>query len=112
MQGTMAKFSFRDIVRMTILREGFFSGFYKGGLTSLFGIVIYKGVGFTMFEMMKSLNQEKLNKSLNFLHFSSGAVAGFIGQFVSYPIEVAKRRMQVAGSFTTEIPTQRSSSFS
>lgn len=109
MQGLMAKHSLRDIIRLTYSREGLFSGFYKGGLTSLLGIVIYKGVGFTVYEFMKKLNKDRLSESLNSLHFSSGAVAGFVGQFVSYPIEVAKRRMQVAGSFTSDKPTTNSS---
>lgn len=109
MQGSMAKYSLRDIVRLTYHKEGFLSGFYKGGLTSLLGIVIYKGVGFTVYEFMKKLNQDTLANSLNALHFSSGAIAGFVGQFVSYPIEVTKRRMQVSGSFTSDVPTTRTS---
>ena len=105
LQGKMSSLPLRDIIKQTILKEGGVVAFYKGGMTAMMGIVIYKGVGFTCFEFLKNHNKDKLLNSINFLHFSSGALAGFIGQLVSYPIEVAKRRMQVKGSFMSDHPT-------
>ena len=111
MQGKMAKLKLSEIVRNTAKSEGGIRGFYKGGFTAMLGIVIYKGVGFTAYEFLKSANRERLLDSINFLHFSSGAIAGFFGQLVSYPIEVTKRRMQVIGSFESRAPTSSNSSF-
>ncbi len=116
MQGPLAKLSLVEIIRGTFRSEGRFSGLYKGGLASVLGTIVYKGVGFSIYELLKSSNKARLEKSLNLLHFSSGALAGFIGQFgrlfsvVSYPIEVAKRKMQVSGSFVSDKPTSSTSS--
>lgn len=104
MQGKMSKFNLSEIVKYTIQKEGGISAFYKGGLASVLGVIVYKGVGFTMYEAFKGMNSEKLKKSLIFLHFSSGALAAFCGQLLSYPIEVTKRRMQVSGTFTSDSP--------
>jgi Mitochondrial carrier protein len=104
MQGQMGKLSLTDIIKFTIQKEGGYSAFYKGGLASVFGVIVYKGVGFTMYETLKTMNSESLKKSLLLLHFSSGALAAFCGQLLSYPIEVTKRRMQVTGTFTSDTP--------
>lgn len=106
MQGTMAKDNFRQIIRHTLKSEGGMSALYKGGSASVVGIIVYKGVGFTIYEMMKNLNRDSLKNSLNFLQFSSGAVAGLFGQIISYPIEITKRHMQVAGSYASDHPTR------
>lgn len=105
LQGQMSSLSLKDIVKHTIEKEGGARGFYKGGVAAMLGIVVYKGVGFTVYEFLKHHNKDRLLNSINFLHFSSGAIAGFIGQLVSYPIEVTKRRMQVKGSFISDHPT-------
>lgn len=104
MQGKMSQLSLSQIIKYTIQKEGGYTAFYKGGLASVLGVIVYKGVGFTMYETLKSLNSESLKKSLVFLHFSSGALAAFCGQLLSYPIEVTKRRMQVSGTFVSESP--------
>jgi Mitochondrial carrier protein len=104
MQGQMGKLSLTDIIKFTIQKEGGYSAFYKGGLASVLGVIVYKGVGFTMYEALKTKNSESLKKRLIFLHFSSGAMAAFCGQLLSYPIEVTKRRMQVTGTFTSDSP--------
>lgn len=109
LQGKMAHLGMREIIQLTFKNEGGIRGLYKGGLAAMLGIVIYKGVGFTSYEFLKKSNKERLLGWINVLHFSSGAIAGFIGQFVSYPIEVTKRRMQVKGSFATGVPTQSTS---
>lgn len=106
----MSTLKLSEIVRNTAKNEGGIRGFYKGGLTAMLGIVIYKGVGFTSYEYLKSANKDRLLNSINILHFSSGAIAGFIGQLVSYPIEVTKRRLQVKGSFESGMPTASNSS--
>jgi hypothetical protein len=105
LQGKMSSLTLRDIISLTIQKEGGLLGFYKGGIAAMLGIVIYKGVGFTCYEFLKNHNKDKLLNSINFLHFSSGALAGFIGQLVSYPIEITKRKMQVKGSFMSDHPT-------
>ena len=109
LQGKMAQLGLKDIVKQTLQNEGGFRAFYKGGSAAMLGIVIYKGVGFSSYEFLKRTNKEMLLNWINVLHFSSGAIAGFIGQLVSYPIEVTKRKMQVKGSFLTGHPTDRTS---
>ncbi len=109
MQGAMAKYKLNEIIKLTFKREGGLVAFYKGALASMVGVWLYKGVGFTVYEAMKKMNQNSLKDSLNFLNFSSGATAAFIGQLVSYPIEVTKRRMQVSGSFASGDPQKYSS---
>jgi hypothetical protein len=81
MQGQLSKHTLVEIIRGTFQSEGRFSGLYKGGLASVLGTIVYKGVGFSVYELLKKTNKTRLEKSLNFLHFSSGALAGFIGQF-------------------------------
>lgn len=83
MQGALAKHSLVEIVRGTFHSEGRLAGLYKGGLASVLGTIVYKGVGFSVYELLKKSNQSRLEKSLNFLHFSSGALAGFLGQLGS-----------------------------
>lgn len=104
MQGHLSTLSLKEIIIGTRKKEGYIAGFYKGSMASLLGIVIYKGVGFSIYEYLKRHNYDRLENSKFFLNFSSGMIAAFIGQMVSYPIEVAKRRMQVSGTFDSGNP--------
>ena len=79
MTGEMGTLTLKQIIMRTIEKEGKL-GMYKGATISAFGVVIYKGVGFTAYELLRTLNQSTLAENLNFLHFSSGAVGAFIGQ--------------------------------
>ena len=105
LQGHMSTLKLSEIVRNTTKNKGGIRGFYKGGLTAMLGIVIYKGVGFTSYDFFESAKKDRLLNSINIMHFSSGATAGYIGQLASYPIEVTKGRLQVKGSFERGMPT-------
>lgn len=80
MQGQLSHHTLTEIVKGTFQHEGKFAGLYKGGLASIMGTIVYKGAGFTLYELLKKTNTERFEKSLNFLHFSSAAVAAFFGQ--------------------------------
>ena len=60
MQGKMSKYTLVDIIKNTFNREGGFGAFYKGGLASMVGVWIYKGVGFSAYEIIKKANKYSL----------------------------------------------------
>ena len=60
MQGKMSHYTLLDIIKNTFKREGGLSAFYKGGVASMVGVWIYKGVGFSAYEMIKKANKDSL----------------------------------------------------
>lgn len=75
-------------------KEGFL-GFYRGFGAAICGIVIYHGCSFFIFtkikEHIKSVAPDSYAKW--YVDFGVGAVSS-LGQFISYPFEVLRRRMQ------------------
>jgi len=96
--------NFRDLYQ----REGF-SGMYKGLGPTLFGIVPYAGLAFGSFETFKMIVSQ---------HYGSetvtpgqrlvcGALAGFVAQSLTYPLDIVRRRMQTDGLHLETIAKSR-----
>lgn len=74
-----------------------FRGFYQGFIPTILGIIPYAGVSFFVFESSKQFlwrknDSEKLS---SIQIFTSGLLAGAMGQTVAYPLDVVRRRMQL-----------------
>ena len=70
----------------------------RGFLPTMIGIIPYAGTSFTTYETLKGRWEEKSNgeKLPKSKHLMFGAIAGLLGQFVSYPLDIVRRRMQTA----------------
>ncbi|XP_067136268.1 solute carrier family 25 member 16-like [Centruroides vittatus] len=92
--------------------EGGVRALYKGLSPTVIGMIPYAGLSFYVFERLKSLCLEYFPSSLGKSHHSSsglvliipakllcGGLAGAIAQSVSYPMDVARRRMQLSMMF-------------
>jgi solute carrier family 25 protein 42 len=77
-----------EAVRNIARSDGFLS-LYSGLRPTLAGIIPYAGTSFAVYETLKS---EEANYGRRLL---IGAIAGFIAQATTYPLDVIRRRMQV-----------------
>lgn len=93
---------------VTIVRlEGGLPGLYRGLTPTLIGIIPYAGLSFYCFELLKSLVLENLvwarsttgtdgEVTLSLpAKLVCGGLAGALSQTVSYPLDVARRKMQL-----------------
>lgn len=62
---------------------------------TLYGILPYAGLKFFIYETLKGQLTEEAEASLAG-KLACGAVAGVVGQSVTYPLDVVRRQMQVA----------------
>nr|AKN21578.1 slc25a-10 [Schmidtea mediterranea] len=83
-----------DVLRIMRKEEGLLA-FYRGINPTIIGIIPYAGVGFLVFESIKDIvtthNNRKMTTTETFL---SGGIAGLMGQFCCYPLDIIRRRMQ------------------
>ncbi|KAM6956152.1 solute carrier family 25 member 16 isoform 2-T3 [Aplochiton taeniatus] len=91
------------------LEEGGISGFYRGLTPTLIGMAPYAGFSFFTFGTLKSLGLKHFPELLGrqssdnpeililktHVNLLCGGVAGAIAQTISYPLDVARRRMQL-----------------
>ncbi|KAL2083610.1 hypothetical protein ACEWY4_021383 [Coilia grayii] len=94
------------------LKEGGFKGFYRGLTPTIIGMAPYAGFSFFTFGTLKSLGLAHapellgrpsldnpdvlvLKPQVNLL---CGGIAGAIAQTISYPLDVARRRMQLGSA--------------
>ncbi|XP_069548750.1 solute carrier family 25 member 16 [Brachyistius frenatus] len=91
------------------LKEGGISGFYRGLTPTLIGMAPYAGLSFFTFGTLKSLGLKHFPEMLGrpssdnpdvlilktHVNLLCGGIAGAIAQTVSYPLDVARRRMQL-----------------
>ena len=75
-------------------------GRYRGGIPTLCGSVPYAGIEFAVYETLKAApftpkQQERPDQPTTVAKLLCGAVAGIIGQTITYPFDVVRRRMQV-----------------
>ncbi|KAJ1566284.1 hypothetical protein HK096_001890 [Nowakowskiella sp. JEL0078] len=94
------------------------SNFYRGFLPSIYGIIPYAGMSFLTYESFKDLSLHRSFRKytlVNHLTFSDdnkelpqmrtwvklvcGGLSGAIAQTSSYPFEMIRRQMQVAGVY-------------
>ncbi|XP_077585744.1 solute carrier family 25 member 16 [Stigmatopora nigra] len=90
-------------------KEGGFLGFYRGLTPTLIGMAPYAGFSFFTFGTLKSLGLKHFPETLGRpssdnpdvlvlktkVNLLCGGVAGAIAQTISYPLDVARRRMQL-----------------
>ena len=98
-----------DVFKRTIRDEGY-RAFYKGFAPTILGVIPYAGVSFFTYETLKRTWFQKniavrekgsegseTNPTLSPLRrLLYGATAGLLGQTVSYPLDIVRRRMQTA----------------
>ncbi|XP_034148766.1 graves disease carrier protein isoform X1 [Esox lucius] len=91
------------------IKEGGIPGFYKGLTPTLIGMAPYAGFSFFTFGTLKSLGLTHFPELLGrpssdnpevlvlktHVNLLCGGVAGAIAQTISYPLDVARRRMQL-----------------
>uniref|UniRef100_A0A6B2LC31 Uncharacterized protein n=1 Tax=Arcella intermedia TaxID=1963864 RepID=A0A6B2LC31_9EUKA len=88
-------------------KEGI-KGWYRGSSATLQGILPYAGVNFSVYETLKYYAPKNEKGQLDTpWKLLCGGIAGPIGQTVSYPWDVVRRRQQTWGfaTGTTEIKT-------
>ncbi|KAF7991379.1 hypothetical protein HCN44_002941 [Aphidius gifuensis] len=81
------------------------SAFYRGFFATILGVVPYAGCSFFTYDFLKNLI--KVDREMNpglytTSSLSCGAAAGAVGQTMSYPLDIIRRRMQtsaVKGAF-------------
>lgn len=91
------------------LKEGVKKGFYRGLTPTLIGMAPYAGFSFFTFGTLKSLGLKQFPEQLGrpssdnpdvlilktHVNLLCGGIAGAIAQTISYPLDVARRRMQL-----------------
>ncbi|XP_022951724.1 mitochondrial carrier protein CoAc1-like [Cucurbita moschata] len=83
----------RDVL-MRVYSGGGVRALYRGVGPTLTGILPYAGLKFYVYEELKSHVPEEHQKSI-VMRLSCGALAGLLGQTVTYPLDVVRRQMQV-----------------
>lgn len=83
---------------MLVLRTKGVRGLYRGMWPTLIGIIPYAGTSFFTFETLKKLHHDYYHTAPPpALRIVFGALAGLLGQTVTYPIDIVRRRMQTEG---------------
>ncbi|KAF9586139.1 ADP,ATP carrier protein 2, partial [Lunasporangiospora selenospora] len=82
-----------DVYKKTLASDGI-AGLYRGFPISAFGIVIYRGLYFGLYDSIKPLMPENLQGS-----FLASFVLGFgvtnLAGLASYPVDTVRRRMMM-----------------
>eukprot|EP01126_Amoeba_proteus_P009755 TRINITY_DN13725_c0_g1_i1.p1 TRINITY_DN13725_c0_g1~~TRINITY_DN13725_c0_g1_i1.p1 ORF type:complete len:261 (-),score=44.38 TRINITY_DN13725_c0_g1_i1:37-819(-) len=79
-------------------REEGYRSWFKGMRTTIQGIIPYAGVNFSTFETLKFFAPKNENGDLpTFWKLVCGGIAGPVGQTVSYPWDLVRRRQQTWG---------------
>lgn len=89
--------SYRSLFSDIMRKEGIIS-FYRGIVPTLYGCVARGGIGFGIYETLKSDKMREWNeKHAIFKRFSIGMIASLSSTTVSYPLDTVRRRVQVWG---------------
>lgn len=98
----MYRNTFHGMTRL-IAEEGA-TALWKGMVPTLQGIIPYAGVNFAVFETLKDYSPKNERGEISTPYkLACGGLAGAIGQTVSYPWDVVRRRRQTAG-FAPGVP--------
>lgn len=77
--------------------EGGFLALYKGLLPTTLGVVPYVSINFCLYEQMREyMNNSAKDFSNPLWKLSAGATSSFIGGVLIYPLDVLRKRYQVA----------------
>ena len=88
---------FIRVLHDNYLRGGI-AGLFRGITPTLFGILPYSGIAFTLNEQGKREIQHIMGRDVTTMErLQCGAFSGLIAQTITYPIEVTRRRMQTIG---------------
>lgn len=72
--------------------------FYRGFSVTILGMIPYAGTSFLAWDFLRAtVNRRKKEGPGRMDNLTIGAVSGLLGQTVSYPFEVVRRRMQIGG---------------
>jgi solute carrier family 25 phosphate transporter 23/24/25/41 len=71
---------------------------YKGYLPSLLGVTPYVGLQFLTYEKLTKMWASRDGKISLTASLWAGAIAGSVGQTISYPLDTMRRRLQVQGA--------------
>lgn len=81
-----------DVYRKTVASDGVF-GLYRGFSISIFGIILYRGFYFGLYDTLKPM---LLGENSNlFLNFLLGYVVTMTAGLISYPVDTVRRRMMM-----------------
>jgi hypothetical protein len=79
-----------------------FVGLFRGVTPTLFGILPYSGIAFLLNEQGKRKIQTMTGRDVTTTErMQCGAFSGLVAQFLAYPFEVVRRRMQTIGVIAT-----------
>jgi len=71
--------------------------FYRGFSVTIIGMIPYSGTSFLAWEFLRAKMYGRKSKPSRMGNLIVGATSGVLGQTVSYPFEVVRRRQQVGG---------------
>ncbi|CAI2374305.1 unnamed protein product [Moneuplotes crassus] len=81
-----------------IYRKEGILGFYKGWVTTMIGIAPYIAIKMATFDVLKTrFCPDKNTPHFDIINLACGAAAGMISMSVTYPLDLVKRRIQLAG---------------
>jgi solute carrier family 25 (mitochondrial phosphate transporter), member 23/24/25/41 len=76
-------------------------GLYRGIVPSLVGIFPFCAVDFATFDLLKTSYRRRTGDDAPTpVLLACGAVSGTAGQFVAYPLDLVRRRLQIQGMST------------
>ena len=89
-----------DCLRKSVAEEGFF-GLYRGMTANVIGIIPYVGVNYLVYETCKENAPIPEGRTTPAPHYLAlcGGIAGTTGQTVAYPMDLLRRRFQVANEY-------------
>ncbi|KAF8513179.1 mitochondrial carrier domain-containing protein [Hysterangium stoloniferum] len=71
--------------------------FYRGFSVTIYGMIPYAGTSFLAWDFLRAKIYGTTAKPTRIGNLVVGAISGVVGQTISYPFEVVRRRMQVGG---------------
>eukprot|EP00818_Percolomonas_sp_WS_P006867 CAMPEP_0117455184 /NCGR_PEP_ID=MMETSP0759-20121206/11224_1 /TAXON_ID=63605 /ORGANISM="Percolomonas cosmopolitus, Strain WS" /LENGTH=178 /DNA_ID=CAMNT_0005248471 /DNA_START=360 /DNA_END=893 /DNA_ORIENTATION=- len=91
-----------DAARKIISEEGGPLALFKGMKATLLGVFFYSGINFFTYSSLKKFYAIHFAESPSdplpkLITLTAGCCAGVVGQTITYPIDVVRRRMQLHG---------------
>ena len=70
-------------------------GLYRGLTPTILGILPYAGLSFFTYHQLQQVVSDRTGEKASMLQkMACGALAGLVGQSFTYPLDIARRRMQ------------------